>query len=37
MINALLKFLLPDFFKSETEKALDKCGGDCIPMRKGDE
>ena len=37
MINAILKLLLPDFFKSEIEQALEKCGGDCIPMRKGDE
>jgi hypothetical protein len=25
------------FKKSDIERALEKCGGDCIPMRKGDE
>jgi len=31
------RYILSIFKKSETEKALEGCGGDCIPMRKGDE
>jgi hypothetical protein len=33
----ILEYILSFFKKTDIEKALEKCGGDCIPMRKGDE
>jgi len=32
-----LKKLFPSLFRSETERALEACKGDCIPLRVGDE
>ena len=33
----ILEYIFSIFKKSEIEKAIEGCGGDCIPMRKGDE